>query len=184
LTLADLVMGEALLASRLLDPNIQTANGRLALFMVEDEVLMALPAQDLMSTISVLKPGDRVDVLFSLPMPTQRTEGAESGGDEEQSTFALLQNIAIAAMVGGQTGQEAIAAIPGQEAAAQPAAPPRALLLTLPPQDALVLKYMIDAGGTLDLVLRAPGVERPFDIDPVDLDYLIDRYDLPIQVGR
>ena len=183
LSLVELAAGEPLLAARLLDPNIQAADGRLAVFMVEDEVLMALSAQDLMSTLSVLKPGDHVDVLFSLPLPTERSEGAEAGSDEEQSTFALLQNVTISALVGGQTGQAA-ALIPGQAAAAQPAGPPKALLLTLPPQDALVLKYMIDAGGTFDLVLRAPGVEQPFDTDPVDLDYVIDRYDLPIQIGR
>ena len=30
------------------------------------------------------------------------------------------------------------------------------ILLTVPPQDALVLKYAIDAGGTLSFALRAP----------------------------
>ncbi len=47
-----------------------------------------------------------------------------------------------------------------------------------------MLKYMLDAGGAIDLVMRSPGVDRPFDTDPVDVDYLIDRYDIPTQVGR
>jgi hypothetical protein len=58
------------------------------------------------------------------------------------------------------------------------------LLVTLAPQDALTLKYLIDAGGGIDIVLRAPGVERPFDVAPVDIDYLINRYSIPTGPGR
>jgi hypothetical protein len=61
---------------------------------------------------------------------------------------------------------------------------PDSLLMTLPPQDALTLKYLIDAGGILDVVMRAPGVERPFETDPVDIDYLINRYSIPTGAGR
>jgi hypothetical protein len=49
-------------------------------------------------------------------------------------------------------------------------------LLTVDPQDALVLKYVTDVGGTMDILLRAPGVEGEFETFPVDLDYLINRY--------
>jgi hypothetical protein len=56
--------------------------------------------------------------------------------------------------------------------------------VTLAPQDALTLKYVNDSGGILDYVLRAPGVERPFESDPVDIDYLINRYSIPTGPGR
>ena len=52
------------------------------------------------------------------------------------------------------------------------------------PQDALVLKYVKDAGGILDIVLRAPGAEQPFDVEPVDVDYILNRYQIPTEVGR
>jgi hypothetical protein len=61
---------------------------------------------------------------------------------------------------------------------------PDTLLVTVSPQDALALKYAVDAGGTLDILLRPPGVTRPFLADPVDVDYLINRYRIPTGAGR
>ncbi len=186
ITLVDLYPGEVILAQRLLDPNVITGDGRLALVIAEDEVLMAFPAQDLMSRIGVLKPGDHVDLLFSLDFPGNRgveefllaegetaESGAAGGGqEEEQATFNLLQNVTIAAIVTGQTPTG------GAAGAAQ------AILLTVSPQDALLLKYAKDAGGIVDIVLRAPGTERPFSTEPVDVDYMIHRYRIPTEIGR
>ena len=144
-----------------------------------------------MSRIGVLKPGDHVDLLFSLDLPPGRgvelplegegeAEGDEAGtggatrtsGQEEQFTFSLLQNVTIAAIVTGDTSAG------GQASSAE------AILLTVNPQDALLLKYAKDAGGIVDIVLRAPGIERPFDTEPVDIDYMINRYRIPVEVGR
>lgn len=186
ITLVDLYPGEVILVQRLLDPNVIAGDGRLALVVAEDEVLMAFPAQDLMSRVGVLKPGDHVDLLFSLDFPVNRGiaalleegekgtgEGAAAAQKEEQATFNLLQNITIAAIVAGRTPTG------GSEVRA-----PEAILLTVTPQDALVLKYVKDAGGIVDIVLRAPGVERPFSIEPVDVDYVINRYQIPTEVGH
>ena len=181
ITLVDLYPGEVILAQRLVDPNIVTGDGRLALVVSEDQVLMAISPADLMSRIPVLKPGDQVDVLFSLDFPvdsaqvapqagsdgseTPRSTGGQAGQKEEQATFHLLQNLTIAQIVGEEGN-------------------PSALLLTVEPQDALVLKYAIDAGGIQDIVLRAPGMEQPYDTEPVDIEYLINRYRIPTQRER
>ena len=178
-TLVDLYPGEVLLAQRLADPNVVSGDGRLALAVSQDQVLMALPAQDLMSKVGVLKPGDHVDLLFSLQLPINRglaaaaEEGAAGAGQQqEQFTFDLLENVVIAAVVTGQTTTG------GQGGAAQ------ALLLTVKPQDALLLKYALDANGIVDIVLRPPGAEGPTASEPVDTDYLIDLYRIPTDVGR
>ena len=180
-TLVDLYPGEVILSQRLVDPNTITGDGRYALILAEEQVLMAFPAKDLMSQSRVLKPGDQVDLLFSLDMPTNRVgavTGAPAPGSqgvdqekEEQFTFNLLQNVTIAAVV----------AEPGGDAAG---GAPFSLLLTISPQDALVLKYVQDAGGIVDIVLRAPGVDRPFEVEPVDVDYVLNRYQIPIEAGR
>jgi pilus assembly protein CpaB len=187
ITLVDLYPGEVILVQRLVDPNVASASGRLALVVAEEEVLMAFPAQDLMSQVGVLKPGDHVDLLFSLDLPTNRgilsllasseeegqgVVGGGGGEGEEQFTFNLLQNLTIAALVRGGT------ATGGTDSGA-----PRAILLTVSPQDALVLKYVKDAGGILDIVLRAPGAEQPFDVEPVDVDYILNRYQIPTGIG-
>ncbi len=57
---------------------------------------------------------------------------------------------------------------------------PQAILLALSPQDALVLKHLKDAGGVIDIVLRAPTSELPFVLNPVMAEYLKDRYELVI----
>ncbi len=181
LTLTTLYGGEPVLQQKLVDPNIRTADGRSALFLNQDQVLMAIPPQDLMSRVGVLKPGDRIDILYSLSFPENRGIGASGeDDDEQQSTFALLQNVEVVEMIG------AIRPVSAETGASDaPAAiRPDGLLVTLAPQDALTLKYVIDAGGIVDFVLRAPGVERPFDSAPVDIDYLINRYTIPTGPGR
>jgi len=32
--------------------------------------------------------------------------------------------------------------------------------------------------------LRAPGVEQPFTTDPVDVDYVIERFKIPLGIPR
>lgn len=191
--LVDISPGELILARRLMEANMISADGRLALFIAEDEVLMAFPATDLMSRAGVLKPGDRVDLLISLHFPTDRgmvmlAEGEKvagpggPGGKEELATFVLLENVGIAGFVGGPSAQEESGGMlsPG----AKEASSVKAILFTLTPQDALVLKYVKDAGGVQDIVLRAPGAEYAFSIEPVDVDFVINRYRIPTEVGR
>ncbi|MEA3407629.1 MAG: Flp pilus assembly protein CpaB, partial [Chloroflexota bacterium] len=152
-TLVDLYAGEVILAQRLLDPNVITANGRHALLLSEDEVLMAYPAEDLMSRISVLKPGDRVDILISLELPVEggliapaeTTEGTATTTAEEEElvTFVVLENVGIAALP-GQTvvRQEAEEGGPlPSGGTSEEGGRAKALLLTLAEQDALILKY-------------------------------------------
>ena len=57
---------------------------------------------------------------------------------------------------------------------------PEAFLLALDPQDALVLKHIIDSGGIIDIVLRAPTATVRFELSPVMADYLRDRFELVI----
>jgi pilus assembly protein CpaB len=169
-TMVDLYPGEVLLTQRLVDPNVISGDGRKALVVSEGQVLMAFPADDLMSKVGVLKPGDHVDLLFSLKFPTATT-GTE-GSSEQLTTFNLLQNVTIAALVGGQTTTGGTSQ-----------GPPQALLFTIAPQDALVLKYVKDAGGTMDIVLRAPGDTGPYETNPVDVQFMINRYKIPTGAG-
>lgn len=174
--LTELYAGEIVLRQRLVDPNLKSGDGRFALALTDDQVLLAYPASDLLSRSGMLKPGDRVDLLFSVEVDPNRSLSAvgarTAGGGEETATFSSLQNVTISAVVAGQPGSDAATAAP------------QMLLLTLSPQDALTLKYLKDIDGVLDMVLRAPGAEQPYVTDPVDADYLIRRYRLPVEVGR
>lgn len=170
INLTELAPGEIILADRLLAPDVTAASGRLALVMANEQVLMAFPASDLMNALGVLKPGDHVDLLFSMKVKDRAT--GQEQGDEELVTFKALENQVIAAVVGGQADD------------AGNASQAKALLLTVAPQDAVTLKYLKDAGAIMDVVLRAPGAEQPMEVEPVDMDRLINEYRLPAAIGR
>jgi pilus assembly protein CpaB len=194
IVMTDLFPGEVVLSQRLVDPNVVSADGRLAMMVGQDEILLALPAQDLMSRINLLKPGDHVDLLYSLDFPTNRaaqnlpqggtaSKGSTSSSSvdnkkEEQATFNLLPNIIIAAIVQPGKASDGGGAVSAVTKGGQgdSLGAPTALLLKLKPQDALILKYVKDAGGALDIVLRAPGDEKPDATEPVDVDYVMNRY--------
>lgn len=174
ITTLELFPEEVLLVYRLLDPNVIPPDARMALVLDGDKVLMAFPAEDLLSRTGVLKAGDRVDLLVTLTFPIDRS--AVSVNQEDRlAGFSLLQNLTIAAIVG-----EPLAT--ATQGAMANAAQPSALLLTVSPQEALILKYVRDAGGRVDVVLRAPGVDGPFAVEPVDWNYLIDKYKIPTGV--
>jgi pilus assembly protein CpaB len=175
LNLTEFYPGEVLLRQRVVDPNVKSSDGRIALALTDDQVLIAYPANDLLSRSGVLKPGDRVDLLFSVRVEPNRilavagvrpgvASGAGDGGEKEISTFNALQNVMISALVG---------AVPGGDKAQS--ALPQVLLLTVSPQDALILKHLKDIDATFDMALRAPGSEQPWETDPVDIDYIIRR---------
>jgi pilus assembly protein CpaB len=178
ISLTELYPGEVLLRQRLADPNVKSGDGRAALALSDDQVLIAYPANDLLTKAGVLKPGDRVDLLFSVRVDPNRllaAAGARPGvvsgvggrGEKEVTTFAVLQNVTVSAVVG---------AVPGGDKAQTGL--PQVLLLTVSPQDALVLKYLKDVDSMFDIALRAPGSSRPWETDPVDMDYVIRRYQL------
>ena len=208
ITLVDLYPGEILLSKRLLDPNVTTGDGRMALYVAEDELLMAIPADDLLTSMNVLKPGDRVDLAVTVDFPVEReiqallfqanaarvlaggdtSEGGGGGGgasetQKEPATFFVLQNVGIAGIIGApqQTGGGSPLGGGGN---AETISRPQALLITINPQDALVLKFALDSDGIQSILLRAPGVDRPYDTDPVDIDYVINRYQIPTALGK
>jgi len=167
MTIQELAQGEILLAGRLGELSKQGAG--VSFTIEEGKLVLALPAADLMSSIGLLKAGDRVDLLFTLFM----TPPGEEQVQEHQVTFNALQNLQISAVVVSSPVSGKTNATPAEKIAK-----PQALLLALDPQDALVLKYLKDAQGILDVALRAPNDTQTFEVKPVEADYLIDRYQI------
>jgi pilus assembly protein CpaB len=194
----DLVGGQMVMSHHLANPtNVQRD---LAFILSGEQVLMAFPANDLMSSLDILERGDIVDILVSIeqevevapanPLLVQETQEPQT----ELFTFDAIQRIEIAAMVVDvvQTQQQAAGGqveLPGQvEGTPQPTPTPSrqqvnavAILLAMSPQDALVLKHLKDAGGVFDIVLRAPTSNQLFELEPVWDEYLIDRYELEVE---
>lgn len=175
ITLTELVPGEVILQPRLTDPNVIAPDGRQALVLSEGEVLFALPVSGLISKAGILKPGDHIDLLFTIDVPIGRQypdAGIGSGEspttlqENKPATVNVLRNLVIAAVVADTTTADTTSETLG-------------LLLTVSPQDALVLKYVKDIDGIVDIVVRAPNDDLPADVEPVDSDYLIRRYRIP-----
>ena len=186
---ADLVDGEMILDHKLADPtNISHDLG----FLLEDnEVLMAFPASDLMSTLNVIQRGDLVDIFATMSQEVPKETGGSGVLSGEQSqetekytfTFDALQRVQITALVIDVVAGKRNGSLPtdGSENLVQPEIvenKTRAYLLALSPQDALVLKHLKDIGATFDFVLRAPTSHQLFEVQPVMSDYLLDRYQL------
>ena len=169
LTVAPLAPGQMVLSSQIISPTIKGASA--AFVLDKSKVVMAFPADDLMTRNSLLQAGDHVDLLFSLAVPLGQDEG-------ELVTFSALQNLEIAALIRPSDLESKAKAEAGVKGAQ-----PLAIVFALTPQDALVLKYLKDMGGTVDIVLRAPEAKEQFAVQPIHMNYLTDRYQLRIPVA-
>jgi hypothetical protein len=197
-----LVSGEMLLAHHLADPTYISHD--IGYTMSENLVMMAFPAGDLMSSLNVLQRGDLVDIFVSLEKEVDLVEIRQTGdtvpqdpiiAEEENETlrrmftFDAMQATDISAVIADIEYEEGnytdVPLNPDAELNASTEPYPskvqvNAYLLILNPQDALLLKHLIDIGGIFDLVLRAPTSDQLFDLQPVMSEYLIDRYQLEV----
>ena len=195
ITKVPLAAGEMVLEHHLADPTKTSKD--LAFTIGDDQVIMAFPATDLMSQINLLQAGDLVDILVSLEVPVMPAQansagapGQESKSEDQLFTFNALQRITVQAVVVKVTPQRTTGTTASRTSTTAGATPvptptpvppeiePQAILLALSPQDALVLKHVKDAGGIIDIVLRAPTSTQLFQLEPVMPDYLKDRYGL------
>jgi pilus assembly protein CpaB len=193
MTKTNMVSGEMVMNHHLVDPN--AVNHDLAYQLDDSMVLMAFPALDLMSRLSIIQRGDTIDVLVSLEqeIPVSEYQLAEETAlvQEEPETitrlltFSAFQKVSITAMVVDIiTQQGSTGATGAQQAAATPGPSDinvKAYLLALSPQDALVLKHLLDSGAIFDFVLRSPTSTEIFNTTPVVPEYLIDRYELELK---
>lgn len=200
----DLASGEVLLDHHLADPTNVAHD--VAFILEDDQVLLAFPANDLMSSLSVIQRGDQVDIFVTLTQEVRIVrEGPDGvlvaqGGEEEtetvQLTFDAMQRVEITALVADivyeeQPQQAPSVPVVGEEQEPQPQPTPKpeeitvkAYLLALAPQDALVLKHLKDIDAQFDFVLRSPTSTEIFDLTPINSDYLMDRYELEIPKPR
>jgi pilus assembly protein CpaB len=184
----DLVSGEMLLDHHLADPT--NVNHDVAYTIGDDQVMMAFPATDLMSSLGIIQRGDLVDIFITrdqeIPL-SPLTNGQISATGEDQTntetiTFDAMQRVEITALVAEVVQEKQGSSVPlqngedTQTTQQQTQTKIKAYLLAMNPQDALVLKHFKDTGANFDFVLRSPTSNQLFDFTPVTSKYLIDRY--------
>lgn len=173
-TTSQLIAGEILLEPRLAEPGQRGTDVNFEL--KKGQVVMAFPADDVLSKTGILQPGDVIDILYTTQIDRGATDvqGVPGEADEESVTFWTLQQVSISAVV---LAPESISGT--KRAQEGPRPKPESILLGVEPQDALVLKYLKDSKGTIDIVLRARDDDTRFKTVPVDEQYLEDNYITP-----
>ena len=148
-----------------------------------DKVGIALPAEDILSKWGAVLPGDHVDVLFSMdvilekpmyPQDIRTLEELELYAIERDQSLDKVSVLALQDLTVLRIVEEP--APEGQEDPEQPIVRSRALELLADPQDAVVLKYLLDSGGMVSLVKRSADNQSLFNVQPVNINYLMLRY--------
>jgi pilus assembly protein CpaB len=148
-------------------------------------VVMWLPMPDLLASENILKPGDHVDVLLTAPVRAEDSDRQTAA----LSTQTTLQNVQIY-RIGEDELNGAPPSAPTQPGTAQPGVAgagsaaraqtgptaKRAIGVLVDHQDAVTLKFVKDAGGTIDLVTRSDADQQIVGTDGVTLDSLTDRF--------
>jgi len=184
----DLIQGEMILAHNLADPT--NNNNDLSFILSDDHVLLAFPADDLMSRESMVQRGDIVDIFatFTQEVKTVGEPTTETGEPEEPQTRTFtvdtLQKVDITALVVDvieeEQAQTGVLGAEGETDTPRPQTRIRAYLLALSPQDALILKHLKDTDAIFDIVLRSPTSTVQFELTPVTEGYIIELYGLEI----
>jgi pilus assembly protein CpaB len=156
------------------------------LLIDDDKLVVVLEADDVLSQWGGVIPGDRVDLLFTLdiiletPMYPPEVLGADEGIqliERDQSldntSVLALQNLEVLEILEEPTPP---GAAQQEEEGAPVELPGRALLLQIDPQDAVILKYLRDSEATIDVALRARDNDTQYEVDAVNINYLMLRY--------
>ena len=117
-------------------------------------VLFAFPIVDLMSQSDVVRDGDHVDLLLTLPLKGMRGDDVEK--DLGSATALTLQNIEVYKVLRTTQKED------------QPEGAPTALMISVTPADAVILKYAKDSEGKIDFTLRSPLDTEPFVAPYID----------------
>lgn len=128
----------------------------------EGRVLFAFPIIDLLGQSNLLRDGDRIDLLLTTPLLSP--DGQSTGA----TTMLTLQNIEIFRVLRSGEGDEEFNS------------PATALMISVTPEDAVMLKFIKDSGGIIDFTLRSSlDVEDTFDPPSITQEELVDRYVRP-----
>lgn len=134
-------------------------------------VVIWMPMPDLLAGQVGFRPGDRLDILLSMSL-NKSAAGEQQDNSQGLSTQVTLQNVEIFAI-----GEQLQVGVQPAEKNAQPKGPSaQPLALLVDHQDAIIIKYIKDSGGTIDLALRSSDEERIVRTDAVTVDSIAERF--------
>lgn len=151
-------------------------------------VLVAVTFNDAADILAAgaIRPGDFVDLVVL-------GQGDKPGNIPNMQVQVTVRNLQVYAIGQARTAPSQAPAAPSgtpasaqQGTSGQPAATQgtgTTILFVVPEQDALVIKYHEQPEFHTDMFLRAAGDSNIYDTDPVDVDYIVQRYKLKRPTG-
>lgn len=170
-----MVTGEPVLSSKVSYEQQQVG---LAPTLPPGLVAMALAVSPVSSVGGAVRAGDAVDILISMEYSIYNEKGEES--KPLHVAYYSIQDVPILDVANTAEAPTSGSATARTQASAMAVAPGM-LTVLVTPQDALLLKYAREK-GSIDLVLRSPQYHDQVVSDPVYLDYVIRRFELPVPV--
>ena len=153
--------------------------GIVGVVIPKGKVLAAFPSTDILNSTGAVQKGDHVDILLTLPISgTARLDNAAGTGSQVQENAKsivaqeTLQNIEVYST--GFWTPPNTAANQNQNQNNQQGL--KIVTFIVDHQEALILKYIKDSGGTIDLVVRSLEDNAQAPTDPVNIDYIVDLY--------
>jgi len=152
--------GQILLRRQFLAGQDGAGKGIVSNILPPGKVLVAFPSTDMLNATGAVKPGDHVDIMLSIPVSgTTRLDAGSTDETQIQTgqralvSQTTLQNVVVYSM-GEWTP-------PGQEASGNTNANNanttlKIITFIVDHQEALILKYVKDSGGTIDLAVAQP----------------------------
>ena len=138
----------------------------------KNKVLVAFPSTDILNSTGAVQPGDHVDILLSMPISgTARLDSSAPMGSQVTGfgptlvAQTTIQNIEVYSS-GVWTGQNGGGGDNGL----------KITTFLVDPQEAVILKYIKDSGGIIDVVVRSLENTQVNKTDPVNIDYVADLY--------
>jgi pilus assembly protein CpaB len=149
-------------------------------------VVFWLPMPDVLTAADVLKPGDHIDVLLTAPIKATSSNSDTASTDASAaglSTQTTLQNIEIYRIGTDelnnpqpQTSPKSDTTSTSVAATPKTSTGKKSIGLLVNHQDAVVMKFVKDAGGTIDLVTRSTDDQQNVRTESVTLDSLVNRF--------
>jgi pilus assembly protein CpaB len=162
ITVAPISKGEQIVSTKLTQQREAGAVGGLAAATPIGKRAITISVDNIAAVAGMIRPGDYVDVITSIPVPVQTPDGKQA---MQEAKIPLFQNILVLA-VGQQTGTVVSAEASRykkEEEKAEAASP--LITLALSPQEANLLAFVSEQ-GKIRLVLRSPADSKTEPIQP------------------
>ncbi len=150
--------------------DVKESHGYAALVLEKGYVAIAMPVSSSANVAQAIQTGDRVDILATFSAQPVSAAG-QSAGPSLTATQRTLADVLIL-QVGPWSGE-----------CGKAECSTGIVTFQLKEQDALMLKYAMDQGGSLTLVLRPANDHQLDTLEPVTLEYINKRFGFKFPTG-